>query len=261
MKKTFLLTTILVSALSLTSLHAQPKSRGGGGMFGGAPGAQFGGAMNKIFGDHKFFSADLQTEMADAAGKTELSVPAKMVFLEGKARVELDISQAKGPSIKPEMAAQLQMMGMSEMTAISRPDKKLSYLVYPGLKSYAEMPMTEAEAGTDDSKMKVDVKADGSESVDGQDCLRNKVTVTDADGKAREFTVWNAKGLKKFPVKVETIEGGRATKMLFKAVKFDKPDAAKFDAPKDYERYTDMQAMMQGAMMKKFGGGAGAPPK
>lgn len=261
MKKTFLLTTILVSALSLTSLHAQPKSRGGGGMFGGAPGAQFGGAMNKIFGDHKFFSADLQTEMADATGKSELSVPAKMVFLEGKSRLELDISQAKGPSIKPEMAAQIQMMGMSEMTAISRPDKKLSYLVYPGLKSYAEMTMTEAEAGTDDSKMKVDIKADGSESVDGHDCLRNKVTITDADGKAREFTVWNAKDLKKFPVQIQTNEGGRATKMLFKAVKFDKPDAAKFEAPKDFERYTDIQAMMQGAMMKKFGGGAGAPPK
>ena len=261
MKKTFLLTSILVSVLSLTSLQAQPKSRGGGGMFGGAPGTQFGGAMNKIFGDHKFFSADLQTEMVDAAGKSEISVPAKMLFLEGKSRVELDLAQAKGSSIKPEMAAQIQMMGMSEMTAISRPDKKLSYLVYPGLKSYAEMTMTEAEAGTDDSKMKVDVKADGSETVDGHDCLRNKVTITDADGKAREFTVWNAKDLKKFPVKIETNEGGRATKMLFKAVKFDKPDAGKFEAPKDYERYDNVQAMMQGAMMKKFGGGAGAPPK
>ena len=261
MKKSFLLTTMLVSALSLTSLHAQPKSRGGGGLFGGAPGAQFGGAMNKIFAEQNFFSADLQTEMADAAGKSEISVPARMLFLEGKSRVELDISQAKGSSIKPEMAAQIQMMGMSEMIAISRPDKKLSYLVYPGLKSYAEMTMTEAEAGTDDSKMKVDIKADGSESVDGHDCLRNKVTVTDADGKAREFTVWNAKDMKKFPVKIETNEGGRATKMLFKAVKFEKPDAAKFDAPKDFERYTDIQAMMQGAMMKKFGGGAGAPPK
>ena len=87
MKKSFLLTTILVSALSLTSLQAQSRSRGGGGLFGGAPGAQFGGAMNKIFGDHKFFSADLQIDMVDGAGKSEISVPAKMLFLEGKAQI------------------------------------------------------------------------------------------------------------------------------------------------------------------------------
>ena len=30
---------------------------------------------------------------------------------------------------------------------------------------------------------------------------------------------------------------------------------ARFEPPKDYERYDNIQAMMQGAMMKKLGGG------
>jgi hypothetical protein len=43
--------------------------------------------------------------------------------------------------------------------------------------------------------------------------------------------------------------------MLFKNVKFDKPSASQFDAPKDMTKYTSMMSLMQQEMMKRMNPG------
>jgi len=50
----------------------------------------------------------------------------------------------------PEAAAQMKAMGMDKMIAISRPDKKVTYLVYPGLNAYLEMPLKDADEAQND---------------------------------------------------------------------------------------------------------------
>jgi len=142
---------------------------------------------------------------------------------------------------------------------ISRPDKKTSYLVYPGLKAYAEMPLKDADSAEALSKYKVETTELGKETVDGHACVKNKVVVTDDQDKKHESTVWNATDLKKFPVKIETAQDGTKVTMLFKNVKLTKPEAKQFDAPAGLKRYENMMALMQEEMMKRMGGG-GLPP-
>jgi len=67
--------------------------------------------------------------------------------------------------------------------------------------------------------------------------------------------------LKKFPVKVETIQEGNNVTMLFKDVKVSKPEAAQFEPPADFKKYDSMMSMMQQEMMKRMGGGMGQPPR
>jgi hypothetical protein len=81
--------------------------------------------------------------------------------------------------------------------------------------------------------------------------------VTDNQGKKYESLVWNATDMKNFPVKIETTDQGHTTTMLFKDVKFSKPDAALFQPPADFKKYDDqMSLMMEGMKGMKHGMGA-----
>jgi len=253
---------VLLLAFSFSPAQGQTRSKGaaGGGM-GGAPvpGAlQFNAAMTKLFGDHRAFTTVMEVEVKQGSAAENISMPTKLSFLEGKSRIEIDLSRAKGPQIPPGAAEQLKAMGMSDMTMISREDKQVAYLVYPGLQSYAEMKSE--EGANDAAKIKVSTSEIGRESIDGHVCVKNKVTVTDANGKATDATVWNATDLKQFPLRIETAEGKDKVTMKFKDVKFEKPAATLFDPPASFTRYDSVQTMMQEAMMKKLLGGAGGKP-
>jgi hypothetical protein len=221
---------------------------------GGPKTPQFSGAFAKLFGEHKAFSADMDMEMTQEGGKDGLSTPGKVAYLEGKSRLEIDLSKAKGSQLPPGMAEQLNAMGMGQMTMISQEGTTNSYLVYPALKSYAVIPTPETKS-SDDTKIKLDSTELGKDTVDGQACIKNKVVITDADGTKSEATVWNATELKKFPVRIETAKDGTNVRMSFKNVKLAKPDAKSFEPPSSFKKYTDIQAMMQELIMKSLQGG------
>ena len=151
------------------------------------------------------------------------------------------------------MAEHMKAMGMDRTVMISRPDTKTSYMVYPGLSAYAASPLQDPDATKPASSFKVETTELGKETVDGYDCVKNKVVVTDDQGKAHEFTTWNATDLNKFPVKIEMNEQGHELTMVFKNVKTSKPDAALFEPPADFKKYDSPQALMQQEMMKRMG--------
>lgn len=250
--------SLLVGILSLGLLTAAAQP-GGGGMGGGPGGPNFGGSMSKLFGDNKNFSAALEIQAKDgAAGDT--TIPGKLMFDDGKSRFEMDMTKMKNSKMPPEAMEQMKAMGMDSMVVISRPDKKSSYMIYPGLKAYAEMPLKEANSPEAIEKFKMETTKISEEKVDGHPCVKNKVVVTDDKDKKQEFTVWNATDLKSFPVKLEMLERGTTVTMSFTEVKLAKPEAKLFEAPSDLKRYDNMMTLMQEEMMKKMGGGGFAPP-
>jgi hypothetical protein len=218
-------------------------------------GPQFSGAIDKLFGDNQSFSAALEVQMADAAGGT-ITMPGKFTFDSGKSRFEMDMTQSKGGQIPPDAAAQMKAMGMDRIVMIGRPDKKVAYMVYPGMQSYVENALSDAETTTAPGDFKVETTELGKETVDGHPCVKNKVIVTGKDGTPHESTVWNATDLKNFPVKIQTTEQGREMSMLYKDIANTKPDASAFEPPSGYTKYDSMPAMLQAVMMKQIGGGA-----
>ncbi len=228
--------------------------------------AQFGGhgsgpsiteAMAKLFGDHQQFTATMEAEAEISTGKT-VTMPGKLSFDTGKARFEINMAEMKGSAIPPEAVEQMKSMGMDKMVSISRPDKNMVYLIYPGMQSYVENPLPgKNDAAADDYK--VESTELGKESADGHECVKNKVVVTDKKGTAHESTVWNATDLKNFPVKIESTEQGHKAVMHLKNVAFTQPEASAFEAPSGFKKYTNMQQMMQEVMMKKMGDTA--PPQ
>lgn len=242
MKQIFSLTLTATLLLGFTA-HAQ---FGGGG----ASGPDFSGAMSKLFGDNKSFTANVEVESKGGA-TGDMSMPGKISYLEGKSRFELNMADLKSASLPPEAIDQMKQMGMDKLTTISIPEEKVVYMIYPSLKAYAEMPVPKAA----DGEAEVKLEELGKEEVDGQPCIKNKASVKDKEGKTSEFTVWNATKLKNFPVKIVTTQDGMDITMLFKNVKFDKPAASEFAAPEGMTKYKSMMSLMQQEMMKRMNPG------
>lgn len=255
-KKLFLVGAFLLS-LGVAQSPAQFGPGGGGmGSLGMRGMPKFDGKFAKVFGDNTAFSADV--EIQTAGGKADgIKAPGKLAFLEGKSRMEIDMTAAAGGKISADMSAQMKAMGMDRMIIIHLPEKKVMYQLYPGLESYTEMEIKDGEDPKAADKYKLDTTELGKETVDGHPCVKNKVVVTDDKGGTYESTTWNATDLKKFPVKMVSNQGGTEVTMLFKNVKLAKPDVSQFEPPKNFKRYGNMMEMMQEVMQR---GGGFAPP-
>jgi hypothetical protein len=252
MKKTLTLLAAALLGIGIFNAQAQP-----GGHAAGGPG--FDAAFSKLFGDNQAFTAALEVQTPDPSSGKSMTMPGKLSFDSGKSRFEMNTADIKGGAIPPGAAAQMKAMGMDVIVTITVPEKKISYLIYPGMQSYVENPITK---GGDDSPddFKIETTEIGKEIVDGHDCVKNKVVVTGKDGTKHESTVWSATDLKKFPIKIESNEQGQKVSLLFKDVSFKKPDAGMFEVQSGFTKYTNVQSMMQEVIMKKMGGAAGRPP-
>jgi hypothetical protein len=240
-----LLASIVLLANAAAQAQFGPAAMGAGG---GGHGLSLSGSTAKLFGENKAFSGSMELQAASPQGP--VTIPGKIAFLEGKSRFEMDTTEVKGGAIPPGAAAQMKAMGMDKMIVISRPDKKISYMIYPGVQAYVEMPLQDADADKPDSDFKIEEKEIGKESSGGRDCMKSKVVVTDKDGGKHESTVWKAGDLNKFPVKIEQTEGDNVSTLTFKDVKLTKPETKQFDAPTDYKKCNDMMAVMQEAMKR-----------
>jgi hypothetical protein len=252
--KKFLTIFALGLALAPTCVKSQPMGHA-------APsGPDLNAATAKLFGDHQSFSANLEFTSQDGTGRAT-TIPGKISFDDGKSRFEMNLTTMKGSKMPPQAAAQMKAMGMDSLVSISRPDKSVVYIVYPGLQGYVENPLTKGQGSTND--FQTSVTALGHETVDGHDCEKNKVVITDKEGQTNNATVWNAVDLEKFPLKIETTEEQQTVTMHFTEVSMKKPDAANFEPPTGLTKYDSVQALVQTQMMKKMQemrGGMGAMP-
>jgi hypothetical protein len=265
----------VIIGLGLAPAHSQfgPRAQ---------TGPQLGGSTAKLFGENTAYSATLEMQSTDSSTGSTISTPGKVAALEGKSRFEMDLTQMKGGNLPPQAAEQMKQMGMDKMVVISRPDKKVTYMIYPNLAAYTETPIQNSETAAAAADFKLETTELGKETLDGHPCVKTKAVVTDGKGNKHESIVWNATDLKNFPIKIETTgqfskttaqiedeklvktettsEQGRKATMLFKDVKLAKPDAGLFDPPTSYKHYDNLQQMMQQEMMKRMGGGRDMPP-
>lgn len=254
MKKNILLVLALALGAGVNPLPAQVGPGGMGDLsMRGLP--KFDGKFARVFGEHKAFSGDLEVQVPGGSGASK-SVAGKIQSLDGRTRLELDMAAIAGA----EAGAQMKAMGMDRMVILNDPAKKAAFLVYPGLESYVELELKDADDAKTAENYKLETSEIGKETLDGHPCVKNKVVITDDKGATHEFTTWNASDQKKFPLKVVTSSGGKEITMLFKNIKLVKPDAAMLELPKNHQRYGNFMEMMQEQMMKRYGGAPGGTP-
>ena len=211
-------------------------------------------ALLKLFGKTTAFSGASDLQMRDKAQKETLSMTMNFAMLDGKIRAEIDLTKVKTAQLPAELLPLLKQVGLHRLVTIVRPDKQATVVIYPGLKAYAEVPMSKEEADALSKTYKVEKTRLAAETIDGHACIKSKVTVSDGND-LQESIVWNATDLKDFPIKIELKQAEGTVVIQYKDIKLSKPDAKQFDTPGGLTRHDDVQAMMQGAMMKLLGGG------
>ena len=252
MKKHFPILMLTLLALGLATARAQ---------FGGPDGNPMDDAMAKVFGTNLNFSATMDTQMKMMPKGENIGMSGKIFFANGNSRTEMDMTKMKGGKMTPQALTQIKSMGMDKIVSISQTDKKVIYMIYPGLQAYAKIELPNAKS-VQTNDFKVESVELGKETLDGHPCVKNKYTVNNIKtGQRLTMTTWNATDLKKCPVKIEqstwtsskTFDGSTTT-MHFTDINLAKPDDSLFAPPSGFKAYDSMQTMMQTEMMKKMGG-------
>jgi hypothetical protein len=201
-------------------------------------------ALLKLFGKNNNFTVRAEFTMFDATQQQLMSVAANMAVSDGRMRAEVDMATIKSKMISPEMIAQQKAAGLDRAISIMRPDKRKLYLIYPGLKAYAETPLPAAVAESSGQPPILKKTAVGHQTSNGHPCIKNKVVLADEQGRQQEIVDWEATDMKNFPVQVQLAENGVAILVRNSDVRFSKPDSKQFEPPPGYTRYDDVPTML-----------------
>jgi hypothetical protein len=191
-------------------------------------------AFMKLFGSLGAFTARLETRVLDRSENPLVRIPMEFASLDGKVRLEMDLGQVQSKDFTPSTLATLKQAGMDRMVSIFRPDKKLTYLIYPGVQSYQELAQPKAETEAAEKGLKLEKSPLGKDTLDGHPCVKNTVVVKSGGGAVLEAVTWNATDLKDFPIQIEMKEKDKTVSMHLTDVRFVKPDNKQFDVPAGY---------------------------
>src|SRR5215471_15289812 len=138
--------------------------------------------LARLFGNTTAFTARADVQMLDTNRQESLRMPMGFAFLDGRMRLEIDATQMKGRAVTPLEIAAYKKTGLDRMASVIRLDRKLIYLIFPGVKSYVQMELTANDAAASEKNLLIRKPPLGSETLDGHPCARNKVVVTSSKG-------------------------------------------------------------------------------
>jgi Domain of unknown function (DUF4412) len=213
------------------------------GLSGGAGGMN--NAMVALFGSNTAFSARAEIRVMNRNQRQTEDMPFTYAFSNGKMRMDIDLAQFKSTDGPVQFLSTMKQFGMDQTTVIARPDRKLTWSIYPHAKSYVEIPMTKEEVAAQAAHYQFDKSPQGRETVDGHDCQKIKVTLTDPRGDRTEATVWMASDLRSFPIQIQmAVDTDNTMVLSFRDVKLAAPDEAVFEAPGALTKYESGEALL-----------------
>ena len=193
-------------------------------------------AFTKLFGAVKAFTAKVETQVIDPYQQQLVRMPMDFAALDSKVRLEINLAQIQSKDFSANDLAKLKQAGLDRLVSVFRPDKKATFVIYPGVQSYQEVALVKGEAEAFEKGLKLEKNSLGKETIDGHPCVKNKAVVSDGKGPVFEALTWNAADLKDFPLRIEMKEKVNTVRMSFSQVRFVKPEAKQFEIPAGYSR-------------------------
>ena len=131
---------------------------------GGAP-TSINSAFVKLFGASGPFTAKVEALVLDPSQKETVRLPMDFAFLDGKVRLEIDLARMQSKDLPASTITGLKERGMDRVISVFRPDKKATYVMYPGIQSYVTVPVPKAEAEVSETRLKLEKSALGNETI------------------------------------------------------------------------------------------------
>ena len=191
-------------------------------------------AFVKLFSGVSAFTAKVEARAFDSTQKETVRMLMDWTVLDGKVRLDIDLEQMTNKDLPAATVASLKQAGMARITSVFRPDKKATYVIYPGVQAYQTIPLAEGELKALERGLKLEKTAVGKETVDGHACVKNKAIIKSGQERVLEAVTWNAADLKEFPVQIEMKEKQSTVRLRFSRIQFVKPAATQFEVPAKY---------------------------
>jgi hypothetical protein len=195
--------------------------------------------LRQFCGSISNFSANADCEIS-IAGQTPWVMPLKLAFWNGRLRQEIDIGAMPNIPIATREAAK--KMNCNREIFIVRLDKKMIYDLFPDFEAYIEIPVSEDSIQKIEDIVKkstFDKTPLGEEVLDGYSCVKTKLASQQFT--SDQATVWYAKYLKDFPIRVEM----PSLNIHFKNVDLTTFNPRLFEVPTNYVRQPDSQAVIK----------------
>jgi hypothetical protein len=135
---------------------------------------------------------------------------------------------------------------------ITRLDKSVVWVLLPAEKVYMETPIAQQKSnplGLDPDSI-IKRERIGKGTVDGHPCIKEKVTVKEADGSTESMYYWEATDIG-WPVKAEALDGSWS--YTYKNIKTGKQDPSLFEVPKGYSKMDTTQQGLPDMMQEPPG--------
>lgn len=200
--------------------------------------------------DKGFSSRFHLTTVEKKSGKTVGEMDGRMWGMHRKMRMEMETGGAR--STKMSKQQQEMMSGMGNMVILTDTEAKVGYMLMAGQKTYSELDLSDEHGkqskqdwwGRDDFEL-TDL---GGETVDGHPCRKARgAWPKTADEAAGSVTLWLAKDLHDFPVRVQPEkDGDNQLTFTYKDVKLGPVDPSLFKVPADYKKMEGMGGMPGG---------------
>jgi hypothetical protein len=235
--KLFAVVTLATLMAGAEAVVAQVPGLGGG--------SAMNGAMIALFGSNTEFTAKADIRMLNSNRMEMVDMPFNYAFSGGKMRTEIDLSQFKSAETPAPFLPAMKQFGMDQMIDIARPDKELTWSIYPHAKAYAEITNTPEERAALAAKYAFEKSPEGTENVDGHVCERSRVTLTGPKGEKTEATIWCAEDLKAFPIQMRLPgDAGGTVWIKFQNVRLTPPDAREFEPPAALTKYDSSETLI-----------------
>lgn len=206
-------------------------------------------SLVRLFGTNNAFTAQVEVQLLGKDNKERISTPATITLLENKIRLEVDMAQMRNKE-QPDALARVKPLGLDSVVSIIRPAQRTNFITFPKLRAFVklEMPTSEAEAFL--ARAKIERNNVGKEKMEGHQCIKQQVVITDDAGHKSEATVWTATDMRNFPVCVATRENEGTVMMRFRQIQFTRANTNLFEPPAGYIECADMQVLMAGPVVK-----------
>jgi hypothetical protein len=209
------------------------------------------GRLLHLFGPHTNFSTKAELRVLDANQKERIFTPLELARADSRFRVQIDTTQIRNRALPTNSAAGMKQLGLDRVINLTRPDRQLNYAIFPTLRAYIRTPFATNAAAAARIAPRVERSLLGREKLDGRDCAKLKVILTEPRGQRSEFTVWEAASLRAFPVQIATRDGADTVVLRFRQIKLARPDAKDFEPPANYRSFTDVRAFMTSVLERR----------
>ena len=209
-------------------------------------------ALLKLLEDLQAFTA--RTDVSyEEKGSKPVTMPMGFALLDGKLRLDIDLSLMKSAQLQTQVVASLKLAKLDKAVTIIRPDRDQAVLIYPGAASYVAMPMAKEEAEDWKRSYRVERKKLGRDTIDGKACEKQRVTLTGDNNVKHEATIWYSLDARPVPVKLQMSQPGANVTMQFRNVSLERPDASLFEVGPGLTQYRTVEQLAQAALAKALG--------